>query len=89
MTAYRIEKCRSCQAPIVWAKTSPSDEFMPLDAEPTAEGNAEVIDMRSGVPVVVVHATPPLVVTGDLMMPHFATCPHGKEWSNRKRVRSE
>lgn len=86
----RVEHCRSCKARIVWAKTSPGAQFMPLDADPNPAGNAEVVNSDEvssayAVPVVVVHAEPPLFAEGAVHMPHFATCPQGAEWSGSHR----
>lgn len=68
--------CRSCDAPMVWVHT-PAGKRMPLDPDPTPDGNVEIIDGYA-----VVHSQPPLE-HGDLFTPHFATCPQGAEWSRR------
>lgn len=38
MTSFRIEKCRSCEAEIIWATTA-KGKAMPVDAEPCPDGN--------------------------------------------------
>jgi hypothetical protein len=69
----RIDKCKACDAPIVWAKT-PNGKVIPIDAEPSPDGN------------VVLFAGPG---SGELLAffrnvkgahrlhkSHFATCPN-------------
>ncbi len=48
------DRCRSCRAPIVWART-PAGRLMPLDPTPTDDGNVEIIGGLA-----VVHHQPPL-----------------------------
>ena len=38
------EACRSCGASIVWAVTGAARKPIPLDAEPVADGNIELVD---------------------------------------------
>lgn len=72
--------CRSCGAPIRWAKTVDGNR-MPVDFDPDPEGNLEL--RRSGFDLVAVVVTPrPDAV---LYRPHFATCPDADEWRNRNR----
>lgn len=74
--------CRSCDAPILWAKT-PGDRPIPLDATPVPDGNVELIHERLGqAPLAIVHGQAPFLA-GDLYLPHFATCPNADEWRTR------
>jgi hypothetical protein len=81
VTAYRTELCRSpkCRAPIVWAKTTPGGKFMPVDAEPVADGMVELLPPGplEKAPRAQVHSAdaPPMLATGTLHHSHFATCP--------------
>lgn len=75
MTAS-TSSCRSCGAPMLWVRT-PAGRPMPLDPEPSEDGNVEIVDGLA-----VVHHQPPLD-HGDLYTPHFATCPDGATWSRR------
>ena len=71
------DRCRSCQAPIVWAVTA-NEKRMPVDAEPVPDGN--LILTSDDPPRVIMHVLgqaslfdepdPPRYVS------HFATCPH-------------
>jgi hypothetical protein len=70
------ETCRSCGAPITWARTT-SGKPIPLDPEPVDRGNLEVED---GV------ARPVLIEAGKLRyVTHFATCPNAPQHRNRGR----
>lgn len=72
-----IEHCRSCNAPIVWAKTE-KGKPMPVDAEPVADGN---IELQAGIAKVVKAGE---VLPGTLLYKsHFATCVHAA--SHRKK----
>jgi hypothetical protein len=61
------QRCSSCKAQIIWAKTS-KGRPMPLDLAPVANGNIDLVD---GVANVVKPDGSPKHV------PHFATCPNG------------
>lgn len=67
--------CKSCSAPIEWAKSARTGKAMPLDLEPTAHGNLVVIDG-------VAHPAP--ADTGrERRTSHFATCPQATSWRQR------
>lgn len=70
-----IAKCRSCGADIIWARTS-SGRNIPVDADPTPDGNVELTGTT-----VVVHPGP--VPDLELRMAHHATCPQAAEWRRR------
>lgn len=66
-------RCRTCRAPIKWARTT-KDKPIPLDPDPTDLGNIELVNGMA------------FVLTGDeltdarrtntvLHIAHFATCP--------------
>jgi hypothetical protein len=70
--------CRSCKAPIVWARTE-AGKNMPLDANPTTgapaifvDGNVEITGHTGNQPLVKVHGTP----ADGLSRSHFASCPN-------------
>jgi hypothetical protein len=81
-----VSACRSCGAPIVWAKTT-HGKSIPLDQDPSEEGTIVLLEgvahifrkrpdqvtlLRMGAP-----ADTPFYTT------HFATCPQGKDWRGR------
>lgn len=66
-----LKTCRSCSAPIVWAKTA-NGKAMPLDAEPTAMGN---VTLDGGV---IRLSTADYNALGPRYTSHFATCPNAK-----------
>jgi hypothetical protein len=84
-----VVTCRSCAAPITWAVT-PGGKAIPLDAEPTAEGNVRVVieqphgTVRAYVlgPLDVLLLDPPEQAA--LRMPHHATCPDADAWRARQ-----
>lgn len=76
--------CRSCRAHIDFVRT-PAGRAMPLDSEPTPDGNVRLVDGQA-------HVLGPLEVAAltddertQLRMPHHATCPQGPEWKGGRR----
>jgi hypothetical protein len=65
--------CRSCKAPIVWARHEFTRRAMPLDAEPVENGN---VVLEGNVARVV---GPNVPVSGPRYVSHFATCPNAGE----------
>jgi hypothetical protein len=63
--------CRSCGAQIVWAVTE-AGKRMPVDPEPSPDGNVELIGSPEH-PRAVVHGTRPLFGP-PLHLAHFVTC---------------
>lgn len=79
MTTHQISKCRSCGAAIIWAVTR-NEKSIPLDAEPSPEGNVVLDDLRNAT---VLGPLDLLLHDRDaqpLYMPHHASCPDGEEW---------
>lgn len=66
--------CRSCDAPIVWARTA-AGRSMPLDAAPAIGGNVTVERDAAGKLTATVWPGP---VAGGYVS-HFTTCPHADE----------
>lgn len=78
--AFPIAQCKSCHAPIIWGLTR-NDTPMPIDAEPTPDGNVLVLEDRS---VVVLGPLELSIHNHDeqpLRMPHHATCPDAGMWT--------
>jgi hypothetical protein len=71
-----MSKCVSCSASILWAITN-NDKFMPVDAEPSENGNVELVE-EGRIRRAVVH-TQPLLAPIPLHTSHFVTCPSASE----------
>lgn len=69
------QRCRSCGAVIVWAKTLAGNRA-PFDATPSPVGTHAIVDERA-VPRSSAEAGAPLHVS------HFATCPQAGQWRGR------
>lgn len=74
-----MTRCRSCEAPIVWALT-PGGKRIPLDADPVPDGNAVIIERRAGVPVIELIDLADVDAGAVRYRSHFATCPQANEW---------
>jgi hypothetical protein len=74
---HEPKTCRSCQRPIFWGQL-PSKKSMPVNAEPSPEGNVRLVD-RGGSVLAFVLAGDELArarAAGDrLRTSHFADCP--------------
>jgi hypothetical protein len=66
--------CRSCGAPIVWARTQ-SGRLMPVDREPV-DGGSLLLERVGGEYRVSV------ALNGGFRA-HFATCPDAESWRHR------
>lgn len=81
-----MERCRYCRQPIKWARTE-RGKAMPLDPDPTEEGNVELVN---GVAVVLggldLYAARESNTV--LHISHFATCPSPFNPANQKRANS-
>ncbi len=82
------KKCRSCQAPIFWARTK-NGKSIPVDAEPTAAGNVQLVDRDGAVIANMLGKTEAeefrakaaaLKTEPRLRTPHHMTCPQASEW---------
>ena len=74
--------CRSCAAPVLWVITQ-REKRMPVDAEPSDKGNVLLRPDGKGC-VLSGPALDDARTRGDrLHVPHFATCPHWKQWRKR------
>jgi len=75
------DKCRSCGADVVWTETT-SGKRMPVDLEPTTEGNIILGLRHERPPVALVQTKQALeLLKGELLYTsHFVTCPQSKKW---------
>lgn len=76
-----MNTCRSCGATILWATTT-NGKAMPIDAEPSPDGNVELTEWAPGRYRCTVHPQTPFDAP-PLHMPHHATCPHADEWRRK------
>jgi hypothetical protein len=91
---FRVEQCRSCHQPIIWAEVLATGKRMPVDAEPPLQGGNVVLDHRGpGNPPAARVLTPTQLATTafgrkDLRTAHFARCPQADGWRRRARTRT-
>lgn len=64
-----MSRCRACPAPVWWVRTQ-AGKPMPLDPEPVADGNVQLV---AGLAHVLHKDEPPR--PGARYVSHFATCP--------------
>ena len=79
---YKVEACRSCQAPIIWAVSTATRKPMPVDEAVTPDGNVEICVRLGNQVIATVHPVGGLFPATDqpLRKSHFATCPQADEW---------
>ena len=76
-------KCRSCGAPIFWAKTE-GNKNIPIDLEPVEDGNIgirskDLEESRNPIARVIDWKW-----SGKRFVSHFVTCPQAKRWRKDK-----
>jgi hypothetical protein len=70
-----MSRCRSCNAPLLWAKTEKGHRI-PLDPEPVPADGPGLFVLRHGVAV----AVPPLAYPDEAnYISHFSTCPQADQ----------
>ncbi len=72
--------CKSCNAVVFWCKTE-SGKLMPVDAEPTGDGNLVIFDNGN---VRAVTGEGRITFAGELHKSHFATCPNSAQHRKAK-----
>jgi len=85
MTAFRkIDSCKACGAPIVWARTS-AGKNMPVDAARSDDGNVLLFPVdRSAQLAVVMTKEEAAAKSVDRYKSHFATCPSAARFRKTK-----
>jgi hypothetical protein len=83
-------QCRSCGAPIMWARTV-KGKLIPLDFEPVTGGNIHLRDTEVANGRVVTYAHVEAAGTAQLFddgepayVAHFTTCPDADRWRHQK-----
>lgn len=71
-------QCRSCQAPIVWARSQSTGKWMPIDDESVPDGNIRLdgdeFQVLAGVRLESARTS------GEhLHVSHFVTCPYSRQ----------
>lgn len=82
-----MSECRSCGAPIRFARTA-RGRFLPLDREPSPDGNVlvwrgQASVVRAGQLAAVQQRARGGDADGLLYMPHWQSCPHADDWRRR------
>ncbi|MFI6819751.1 hypothetical protein ACIBJE_02215 [Micromonospora sp. NPDC050187] len=77
MADYPTETCRSCPAQIIWAVTE-RGKPMPVDAEPTPDGNVLLEQLPTGLRARVLPAHRAFGRKS-----HFASCKDAAKWRRR------
>ena len=82
MGNFPTEKCRTCQALIVWAVTDRGKD-MPVDAHTDPKGN---IALTPEGKVLSARVVPAHLAFGrkDLRLSHFVKCPDAPKWRQRR-----
>ncbi len=85
--------CRSCGASIVWTVTEKGKK-MPVDAEPTLDGNIVLIHKEVGKPPIARYEDKREKATRQderidpaartRFISHFVTCPQAKKWRKKR-----
>lgn len=79
-----MARCRSCDAPVLWAIVRKGGKRIPLDPDPVDNGNIAIIgereDQYGKSPLVEYRATDPLPgMSEPKYVTHFATCPNAQQ----------
>jgi hypothetical protein len=81
--AVAQDRCRSCQAPIIWAVTERGRDT-PVNAEPSADGSIALVDQGAGrTPLARVLKVADRFGRTNLRRSHFADCPSAPKWRKR------
>jgi len=80
---WRTEACRSCGAPIVWARTHFNGTPIPINTGPTPDGNLLVEVNGNRLIATVLPPGDERIAQENTYTTHFATCPDGDQWRRR------
>lgn len=76
-----MSRCRTCRAPVRWESTT-AGKTIPLDPEPVAKGNIDVVWIGGEEVAVVLGNDDAMAAQAaghKLFVSHFATCPNASE----------
>lgn len=77
--------CRDCNQPLLWVKSEATGTPMPLDPEPSRDGNVYVSGGAGKVLSDDIRRTFIEEVGEPLHVSHHKTCPRGRSWQRRNR----
>lgn len=77
--AYPKDRCATCHAEIIWART-PRLQWMPVDAEPSPDGNVLLHWGADGLVHCRTLGTAQRFGRTDLRLSHFVGCPDSVKW---------
>lgn len=79
------EPCRSCRAPVVWA-VAETGRRMPFDPDPRPDGEWRLAASPAGRLPRAVHVPEArrAALAGELLAPHWASCPDADRWRRRR-----
>jgi len=81
----RIDKCKACGAPIMWAETSAA-KAIPIDVSPTPRGNVVLYHGPGSGKLLALFGKKAQSGATELYESHFVTCPRAAEFRKpRKR----
>lgn len=74
--------CRSCDAPIRWARNVVTNKGLPLDPDPVENGNLVLVDMGSDSEELTVRYVKRGEDVGNAQryQTHFVSCPDADNW---------
>lgn len=80
---FPVQECLSCKKPVIWTRTERGGKPMPVDADPTGDGNVALRWAPDG--TITAWIPKPHLAFGrrDLRKSHFATCKDAGTWRRR------
>lgn len=79
----KVSRCRSCSAPIIWARMKPSGSPMPFDAAPSPAGAWAIDDRTTPATAGRIDSLAGPNAMG--LTSHFATCPFAREYRKHRK----
>ena len=75
--------CRTCRAPMFWAKVASTGKNIPIDAAAREDGNIVLIDHRT---CTVLGPDEAAEIPGRKYQSHFVSCPDAKAWRRARGI---
>lgn len=80
---WQQQRCRSCNAPVVWARTQFNGTPMPIDWDPVDDGNILINENDGRLIALVLPPGDERIASETTYTTHFMTCPDGDQWRRR------